>query len=139
MAFHPVLFLYHLYERIVIWLFSPKPPTPGAVLRGPKIAIIGAGITGVSSAAHCVGHGCDVVLFEGRTEEYLGGIWARVNKTSGLQIHSVMYRFHPAVHYDSEYPKRDAILAQVRGIWEQYGEFDCCCFGRPCLCETLGG
>jgi dimethylaniline monooxygenase (N-oxide forming) len=31
-----------------------------------------------------------------------------------------MYRFHPAVKYSQGYPKRDEILANVRGIWEKY-------------------
>jgi phytoene dehydrogenase-like protein len=29
-----------------------------------RIAVIGAGLTGVSSAAHAVGHGFDVVIYE---------------------------------------------------------------------------
>ena len=41
-----------------------------------KIAIIGAGITGVTAAAHCVGHGFDVVIFEKGGRDSLGGIWS---------------------------------------------------------------
>ena len=57
-------------------LFSPNPPQPNEVLGRPKIAIIGAGLTGVSVAAHCVGHGFDVRIFEAGSENNLGGIWA---------------------------------------------------------------
>lgn len=120
MAFHPILFLYSLLQRVIIFLFSPAPPQRGDRLPGPRIAVIGAGLTGVSSAAHCVGHGSDVVIFE--SSDKVGGIWARVNSASGLQIHSIMYRFHPSVDYaQKDYPKRDAILAQIRGVWKRYG------------------
>lgn len=36
----------------------------GDVAHG-RIAVIGAGLTGVSSAAHAVAHGFDVVIYEG--------------------------------------------------------------------------
>ena len=91
--------------------------------------MIGAGLTGVSSAAHAIAHGFDVVIYEqGDTVgEFLsvivssiyseltctgngGGIWAHVNKTSGLQLNSVLYRFHPAVLWSCSFPHRDEIL-----------------------------
>lgn len=40
-----------------------------------------------------------------------GGIWANVNKTSGLQLNSLLYRFHPAVVWSQTFPKRDEILS----------------------------
>jgi NADPH-dependent 2,4-dienoyl-CoA reductase/sulfur reductase-like enzyme len=72
----PFVFVYYLIQRLLDFLLSPTPPPPGAELSRPKIAIIGAGLTGVSSAAHCVGHGFDVSLFEAgsrdnRTFRYL--------------------------------------------------------------------
>lgn len=60
----PFVFIYALIQRFFDCFLSPTPPPPGATLSRPKIAIIGAGLTGVSSAAHCVGHGFDVSLFE---------------------------------------------------------------------------
>lgn len=54
------------------------PDTSGAKHEAgeTKVAIIGAGITGVTSAAHCIGHGFDVVIFEAGDENSLGGIWS---------------------------------------------------------------
>lgn len=75
MASNPFLWLYSLLQWFLAKIFSPYPPAPGARLRRPKIAIIGAGLTGVSAASHCVGHGFDVVLFEAGGREHLGGIW----------------------------------------------------------------
>lgn len=71
-------------------ILSPASPNPNKRLGRPKIAIIGAGITGVSSAAHCVGHGFDVVIFEAGDEKSLGGIWSVSLK-----------------HEEQKYPNRD--------------------------------
>lgn len=77
MTFSPVFWLYTFIQWILAKIFSPNPPTPGARLRRPKIAVIGAGLTGVSAAAHCVGHGFEVTLFEAGDKDQLGGIWAK--------------------------------------------------------------
>ena len=73
-------FLYVLVQGVINWVFAPVPPPPTSAAAGlPKkrVAVIGAGLTGVSSAAHCVGHGFDVQVFEARSQEKgLGGIWS---------------------------------------------------------------
>ncbi|KAK3390157.1 hypothetical protein B0H63DRAFT_538313 [Podospora didyma] len=117
---HPFLFVFQLIQWVLGKILSPEPPNPSTRLARPKIAVIGAGITGVTSAAHCVGHGFDVVIFEAGPEDHLGGIWSKVNNTSGLQIHSSMYRFHPSVKWDSGYPNCQQIVSQVRQLWERY-------------------
>lgn len=76
MDFHPIQFLYSILQWILDKLLSPNPPPPYAHLTRPRIAIIGAGLTGVSSASHCVGHGFDVTIFEAGDEKSLGGIWS---------------------------------------------------------------
>jgi hypothetical protein len=86
----PFQFIYLLLQSILDLLLSPTPPPPNTILERPKIAIIGAGLTGVSSASHCVGHGFDVQIFEAGSRDSVGGIWAKVNNTSGLQIHSLV-------------------------------------------------
>jgi monoamine oxidase len=73
---HPFAFLYQVWQWLLDKLLSPNPPPPHAHLRRPKIAVIGAGLTGVSSAAHCIGHGFDVRIFEAGPRESLGGIWS---------------------------------------------------------------
>ncbi|KAK3312367.1 hypothetical protein B0H66DRAFT_397458 [Apodospora peruviana] len=118
---HPLLFLFQLMQWLADKLLSPNPPSPSTRLGRPKIAVIGAGITGVTSAAHCIGHGFDVVIFESGSEENVGGIWSKVNNTSALQIHSLMFRFHPSVKWERGYPDRQQILSQVRQLWKRYG------------------
>lgn len=81
---YPVLeifsFAYVVLQTVLTWIFAPAPPpatSAAASLPDKRIAVIGAGLTGVSSAAHCVGHGFDVQLFEARSQERgLGGIWS---------------------------------------------------------------
>lgn len=75
-----ISFFYMIFQGILNWIFAPSPPPPSSIANGlPKkrVAIIGAGLTGVSSAAHCIGHGFDVQIFESRPKnEGLGGIWS---------------------------------------------------------------
>ncbi|PSS05147.1 hypothetical protein BD289DRAFT_358389 [Coniella lustricola] len=118
---HPFLFTYQLGQVLTDKILSPNPHNPSQPLTRPKLAIIGAGITGVSAAAHCVGHGFDVQIFEAGDEKQLGGIWSRVNNTSSLQIHSLMYRFHPSVQWQRGYPDRQQILSQLGQLWKRYG------------------
>lgn len=54
------------------------------------------------------------------TFETVGGIWAKVNNTSGLQIHSIMYRFHPSVKWSGGYPGRKEIVGAIKELWERY-------------------
>lgn len=51
----------------------------------------------------------------------LTGHKARVNSTSGLQIHSLMYRFFPSVKWTGGYPHRDQIVGAVKELWKTYG------------------
>ncbi|QYS98745.1 hypothetical protein H0G86_005909 [Trichoderma simmonsii] len=117
---HPLLFIYQLWQWIINRALAPYPPRESDQLTRPKIAIIGAGLTGVSAAAHCVGHGFDVTIFEAGSRDRLGGIWSRVNDTSGLQIHSIMYRFHPSVKWEGGYPNRKQIVEQIEQVWKTY-------------------
>jgi thioredoxin reductase len=136
-SFNPSVLVYEVIQWILNILLSPAPPPPHPLLRRPRIAVVGAGLTGVASAAHCVGHGFDVMIFEEGPRERLGGIWSvrlvsgrslhsvltflqRVNNTSGLQIHSIMYRFHPSVQWESGYPTRQQIIDQITNLWKRY-------------------
>lgn len=73
---NPLLFVYQIIQWLINYALSPSPPRADAELSRPKIAVVGAGITGITAAAHCVGHGFDVTIFEAGPEEQLGGIWS---------------------------------------------------------------
>lgn len=75
----PYSTLYILTQTILAFIFAPSapPPDPDAKLHRRRVAVIGAGLTGVAAASHCVGHGFDVKIFESRSkEDGLGGIWS---------------------------------------------------------------
>ncbi|GAA5867705.1 hypothetical protein JCM3774_003384 [Rhodotorula dairenensis] len=110
--------LYVLYQKLLHLLFV----TPSGPHLNPKphghIAVIGAGLTGVASAANFIDHGFEVTLFE--AEEGVGGVWARENSTSQLQLNSILYRFHPSIFWSHGFPKRDEIIDQIKRVWEKY-------------------
>ncbi|KAH9821883.1 hypothetical protein DFH28DRAFT_1079067 [Melampsora americana] len=113
----PEVYLQYLISKIYS-IPPPKLPRERKSSLG-RIAIIGAGITGVSSAAHCVGNGFEVVIFE--RKESTGGVWNEVNSTSCLQLNSWLYRFHPSVIWSKSFPKKAEILNQVDLLWKRYG------------------
>ncbi|EHA57838.1 hypothetical protein MGG_16410 [Pyricularia oryzae 70-15] len=116
----PLQGAFQIYQTLADRFLSPSPPKD-IPKDAPTIAIIGAGITGVTAAAHCVGHGFNVVIFEAGSRRNLGGIWTAVNDSSSLQIHSAMYRFHPSIRWSRSYPDRKEILDQVEKLWWRYG------------------
>ncbi|KAL4254145.1 hypothetical protein ABKN59_004537 [Abortiporus biennis] len=111
---------YILVQRVIIFLFRPASPKRSDQPTNPKgrIAVVGAGLTGISSAAHAIAHGFDVVIFE--KDNRTGGIWSHVNSTSGLQLNSLLYRFHPAVLWSGTFPLRDEILGEINYVWKTY-------------------
>ncbi|KAH9444032.1 hypothetical protein MJO29_013489 [Puccinia striiformis f. sp. tritici] len=114
--------LFGLLQNVIIYLFAPNTDAitlePSSNPLG-RIAIIGAGITGISSAAHFLAHGFEVVIFE--QSETIGGIWSRVNSTSSLQLDSLMYRFHPSVKWSNQFPVRKGeILSELQKVWNNY-------------------
>ncbi|KAI0260377.1 FAD/NAD-P-binding domain-containing protein [Gloeopeniophorella convolvens] len=118
--FHAVLnFVYIAIQLVIIRLFKPTPPKSERLNKpSGRIAVIGAGLTGISSAAHCVSHNFEVVIYD--EHDSVGGIWANVNKTSSLQLNSLLYRFHPGVLWSRGFPYRDEILSEIRRIWREY-------------------
>lgn len=88
--------------------------------RKPRIAVIGAGITGVSAACEVIGNGLDCQIFEAGDESNLGGTWTRQNRHSSLQVPSDFYRFHPEVEWSCLYPGREEILEQTRRLWNKF-------------------
>ena len=59
-----------------------------------------------------------VVIYD--SDDKVGGIWARVNSTSQLQLNSVLYRFHPSVRWSKGFPQRDEIVGQIKRLVDKY-------------------
>ncbi|KAK4056269.1 hypothetical protein OIO90_002712 [Microbotryomycetes sp. JL221] len=110
---------YYIYQWIVDLLFTvPYRPLKDNQKPFGRIAIIGAGLTGISSAAHCVSHGFEVVIYD--SDDKIGGVWSNVNSTSQLQLNSLMYRFHPSVKWSKGFPKRDEIVSEIKKLADRY-------------------
>ncbi|KAJ3161828.1 hypothetical protein HDU86_006599 [Geranomyces michiganensis] len=118
------LFLATAVSRVLAWgadqswyPFKPSQKNKPRSTR-PRVLVVGAGISGVSAAAACVAAGVEVVIFE--KEPKIGGVWARVNKTSSLQFQALFYRFHPSVRFTTAFPHRDEILGELHRVWTMY-------------------
>ncbi|KAF8839218.1 FAD/NAD(P)-binding domain-containing protein [Paxillus ammoniavirescens] len=118
--------LYIFFQRLIIAGWKQAPPPERIKHPYGRIAVIGAGLTGISSAAHAISHGFEVVIFD--ADDRVGGIWAHENKTSELQVNSMHYRFHPAVLWRGAHPKRDEILWEIKKIWKEYRLEERTCF-----------
>lgn len=89
--------------------------------RKPRIGIIGAGVSGISVAAHISELGYDCCIFDAGGEDSLGGIWQKVNQASRLQISSHFYHPHHSIRWSTEYPAQEEILQQIRELWLRFG------------------
>lgn len=110
-----VLLVYVWIQVVISVVFGPPKPCKA---QFGHVAVIGAGVTGISTASQLISHGFEVTIFE--AHDQIGGIWSCVNSTSGLQINSILYRFHPKVIWNSWYPHRDQVLKNVHNIWTSY-------------------
>ncbi|GAA96757.1 uncharacterized protein L969DRAFT_67256 [Mixia osmundae IAM 14324] len=122
-----VSFIYRFVQHCIAFVFAPSLPPPQDQRNAAygHVAVIGAGVSGVSTAAHLIGNGFLVTLYDDSPAKAPGGVWARVNKTSGLQLNSMLYRFFPAVIWSKAYPHRDEVVGEVEKVWTRYG-LDAC-------------
>lgn len=77
-----LLFLYILYQKFIIYLFAPPYQQPEKDFKPlGRIAIVGAGLTGISSAATLVDHGFEVVIYEAEEVSGQVGFPGKAGKT----------------------------------------------------------
>jgi hypothetical protein len=62
-AFKPVRCTFFA-RHSVLTLTQPTPKSRKSIKYRGRIAVVGAGLTGISSAAHAISHGFDVVIYE---------------------------------------------------------------------------
>lgn len=59
-----------------------------------RVAVIGAGYSGLAAAKNCIQSGLDVIVYEQSVD--IGGTWTYIEKTGkneyGLDVHTSMYR-----------------------------------------------
>lgn len=121
--------------------FTPIDTTCGRSdeQKRPRIAVIGAGVSGVAAAAHIAELGFDCRIFEAGGEDSIGGVWTKVNRTSGLQISSHFYQPHPSIRWSCEYPTQEEITRQIRNLWLRSGLRERTTFHCPVRSLTRDG
>jgi len=77
----------------------------------PHIAIVGAGIRGLSSAAWLGSAGAKVTVFE--KHERPGGVWQRVHGGAWINTPSYGYTFHSTNRWTSDKPSAAEILQNL--------------------------
>lgn len=112
------LYLYSILQWLLDRLLSPTPPPPNAKVGRRKVAVIGAGLTGVSAASHCVGHGFDVVIFEAGDRDSVGGIWAVSTERRSISgtdddIESEQYVRPPDQQYHVPLPSKSTMVQEL--------------------------
>lgn len=88
---------------LTVWAMASMLPYSKLGVLKP---LVGSGVS-VHRAPHC------------KVPQILTSL-QRVNNTSGLQIHSIMYRFHPSVQWNRGYPDRKQIVSQITQLWKRY-------------------
>ncbi|KAD3642191.1 hypothetical protein E3N88_31415 [Mikania micrantha] len=61
------------------------------VMDKKQIAIIGAGVSGLTACKHCLSKGFNPIVFE--AESQVGGVWTKTIRTTRLQLPREMYQF----------------------------------------------
>lgn len=85
-----------------------------------KVAIVGAGISGLLACKYVLSKGYNPVIFESKNS--LGGIWTKTVKTTKLQSQKQLYQFSDFPWPQSlvtEFPDKDQVLAYI----ESYAEY----------------
>ncbi|KAH9818644.1 hypothetical protein DFH28DRAFT_1080569 [Melampsora americana] len=107
-------YIYALFQFMSSLLFTSGPPLNHSELKNP----LGRDCYHWRGAAHLISHGFEVMIYEQKSS--LGGIWDASNQTSKLQIHSIFYRFHPAVVWSEGFVSKSEICSEVTRIWKMY-------------------
>ncbi|RTQ53732.1 NAD(P)/FAD-dependent oxidoreductase [Hymenobacter gummosus] len=80
-----------------------------------RVAVIGAGITGLSNAVHLLKSGYAVKVYEKQSAP--GGVWNNLsNSGSYLQTNSLHYHFASGVRWKSKHPDRAEIRQQIAKV-----------------------
>ena len=106
-----------------------------------RVAVVGAGVSGLTVCKHLLELGCRPVVFEGDT--VLGGVWARAPACTELQTPRPMYQYSdfPWPETVTEvFPTHRQVVAYLEAYARHFGVFGCIRFAHRVLgMEYHGG
>jgi dimethylaniline monooxygenase (N-oxide forming) len=96
-----------------------------------RVAVVGAGVSGLAACKHLLERGCMPVVFEADT--LLGGVWARTPDCTSLQSEQTMYRYSDFPWPESVtevFPNQWQVIDYLNAYARHFGVLDCVRFGH---------